>query len=71
MVSERDTYRRAQRLIDRTGTQAAERAYRMMLCSLEEDDLPQAGDWLSIGHALENLQNLPSMHAFPARRSLC
>ncbi len=58
MVSQRDIYRRAHLLIDHSGTQAADRAYRMMLRSLEEDDLQQAGDWLAIGQAVENLQNL-------------
>ena len=59
MVSERDIYRRAQLLIDHSGSEAVELADRMMRRSLEEDDLPQAGDWLAIGQAIEQLQNLP------------
>jgi hypothetical protein len=61
MVSQRDVYRRAQLLIDNSGTHAAEHAYRMLLRSLQEDDLPQAGDWLAIGQAIENLQSLPPL----------
>ena len=55
MVSQRDIYRRAQLLIDHSGAEAAELADRMMLRSLEEDDLPQAGDWLAIGQAIEDI----------------
>jgi len=61
MVSQRDIYRRAQLLIDHSGSEAAELAYRMMRRSLEEQDLPQAGDCLAIGQAIENLQNLPTV----------
>jgi hypothetical protein len=59
MVSQTHIYRRAQRLIDHSGSEAAELAYGMLLRSLEADNLPDAGDWLAIGQAIENLQNLP------------
>lgn len=54
-MADSDMYTSAHRLIKRHGPQATEHAKRMLRRCLEKDDPQEAGMWLTIGQAIEDL----------------
>jgi hypothetical protein len=58
MTSRADLYRVASDIIERYGPDAGEYAEDMLRRRLEDDDIRQAGVWLAIGNAIEDLSRL-------------
>jgi hypothetical protein len=59
MIADFESYRMAKRISDQYGPEAAAYAYGMMRRFMAKNDGEQAGDWLAIAVAIENLQKLP------------
>lgn len=61
MIADFDTYLMAKRLIDHCGQKAPRHADWMMRRFMAKNDPEQAADWLAIGVAIDQLQNLPAL----------